>query len=894
MRKSFLKIFSIILIILVTLIAISVVSYSYISDVIVTNNVGDNLTSILNSTTYTIDQKFDTDYEYYGNLVEEITKDSDSKEKKYTALVNNISNFPSLANVDSGFAYRTTYKDGSDCVYIDGVLYRDNNSTFIGDYFNEEISFINFGRDCNTINDVESKFDVKDYVLYRFGDLFLYIDANQYLANIFNDSESIEFENYYIMFNDGKICYQKDVNDITIFYERLRRENNSDTIVNGISKDFSSVGFSKKVYNDVTYNGKSCHLLTSVIDTEEIDTNLIICLVISTDAARYPINQIVVPLIATFVIITIFVCGAIVLAYVLIDRKNNDINQMINSRINEKVYVIKVNNNGKIISLNDELTKLLVDPKKYDLLSSFNFKETYTNIIGAINTKKRFTVVIPSEECTLGVDVVIGFVTLKRFNKLLLVGNDITEHDNKYNEYRDLALTDKVTTLQNREVFIEGIGKAITKVKDPSNIHKVSLLGIEVFNYKNFISFYGIKIGNAIKQKVSDVLTEILAEEKVEIYYLEETVFGVIFDELTDYNDVLKIVQRIQEYFDRPIIVSTNSLRMMIKCGIYNLDLDTYKTEEPVLIYEKLLKLLQKINNYSLTNVETYNMSVERYFSNEEILESDLKHALDNKEFIMYLQPQYDLDDSRICGFEMLIRWDHPKYFHESPLHFISVAELNGMIVHIGNFVIEETMRIAKELEKYDICLSMNVSPVQLLQTGFVNEVIEIADKYEVKYNRIALEITETYLMENFQLVNDKLIALKTKGFRIHLDDFGTGYSSMLYLKELPIDTIKIDKEFIKFVETDKYSRAICNKIISLGKMLELDIIAEGVETEKQRQYCIKNGCNIIQGFYLSKAVPLEKAIELLEGHNVKKTMTLELEDKSKKKSKKLIKFEDD
>ena len=126
--------------------------------------------------------------------------------------------------------------------------------------------------------------------------------------------------------------------------------------------------------------------------------------------------------------------------------------------------------------------------------------------------------------------------------------------------------------------------------------------------------------------------------------------------------------------------------------------------------------------------------------------------------FLMYLQAQYSIEDEEIHGFEMLIRWNNSKYYHQSPLHFITVAEHNGMIVKIGEFVIDETMRIAKLLEKYNITLSMNVSPVQLLQSGFVNEIIEKANSIDLRKDSIALEITETYLMENFSLVNEKLI----------------------------------------------------------------------------------------------------------------------------------------
>jgi EAL domain-containing protein (putative c-di-GMP-specific phosphodiesterase class I) len=151
-----------------------------------------------------------------------------------------------------------------------------------------------------------------------------------------------------------------------------------------------------------------------------------------------------------------------------------------------------------------------------------------------------------------------------------------------------------------------------------------------------------------------------------------------------------------------------------------------------------------------------------------------------------------------------------------------------------------------------------------------------------VNPSNIALEITETFLMENFDAVNAKLKLLQGYGFKIHLDDFCTGYSSMLYLKELPINSIKIDKEFTRFLNTDSYSRAIVNKLAALANSLELEIIVEGVEDEKQLAFLTKNGCNIIQGFLVSKAVPFNSLVELIEGVNVTKKIEI-ITDKKKK-----------
>jgi EAL domain-containing protein (putative c-di-GMP-specific phosphodiesterase class I) len=155
-----------------------------------------------------------------------------------------------------------------------------------------------------------------------------------------------------------------------------------------------------------------------------------------------------------------------------------------------------------------------------------------------------------------------------------------------------------------------------------------------------------------------------------------------------------------------------------------------------------------------------------------------------------------------------------------------------------------------------------------MLQSGFVRDVEECAKKYQINVKNIAFEITETFLIDAFTEIVDKLKLLKDLGFSIHLDDFGTGYSSMLYLKELPIDTIKVDKEFVKTIVYDQFSRAIVAKVISLAKSLDLNVIVEGVETEEQNQIVIKSGCNIIQGFLISRAVPESEMREILKKYN--------------------------
>lgn len=230
---------------------------------------------------------------------------------------------------------------------------------------------------------------------------------------------------------------------------------------------------------------------------------------------------------------------------------------------------------------------------------------------------------------------------------------------------------------------------------------------------------------------------------------------------------------------------------------------------------------------------------------------------------MMYFQPQYDVLENRIAGFESLIRWNNPKYINISPQEYIELAEKNGLIIEIGNFIVKDVFKNAKLFEQYGIAISINVSPAQLFQAGFVGFLLEEFEKNKLKPGSIAVEITETFLMENFSVVIEKLNILRNHGFRIHLDDFGTGYSSLQYLKELPIDTIKTDKEFIKNLENDKTSQLIIKGIIGMAKSINLSVISEGVETKGQAEILKRAGTNYFQGWLISKAVPLDKALDM-------------------------------
>ena len=236
---------------------------------------------------------------------------------------------------------------------------------------------------------------------------------------------------------------------------------------------------------------------------------------------------------------------------------------------------------------------------------------------------------------------------------------------------------------------------------------------------------------------------------------------------------------------------------------------------------------------------------------------------------LLYYQPQIDLASGRTAGFEALIRWQHPERGLVAPADFIPLAEETGLILPLGQWVLESACaRIFAWADRpgmADLTVAVNVSAHQLRQHNFVEEVLSAVDRTNADPHKLKLELTESMLIDNIEDVIIKMNALKSHGIRFSLDDFGTGYSSLSYLKRLPLGQLKIDRSFVTDVLNDANDAAIAQTIVALGQTLGLKVIAEGVETEAQRDFLAEHGCNAYQGYLFSRPVPVEEFESLLE-----------------------------
>jgi EAL domain-containing protein (putative c-di-GMP-specific phosphodiesterase class I) len=248
-------------------------------------------------------------------------------------------------------------------------------------------------------------------------------------------------------------------------------------------------------------------------------------------------------------------------------------------------------------------------------------------------------------------------------------------------------------------------------------------------------------------------------------------------------------------------------------------------------------------------------------------LESDLRRSLEAQRFLLHYQAQV-AGEGRITGAEVLVRWLHPQRGLVSPAEFIPLAEETGLILPLGHWVLKtacvQLTRWANRPEMAHLTLAVNVSAHQFRQPDFVEQVLAILEDTGANPNRLKLELTESLLVHNVDEIIEKMFALKAKGVGFSLDDFGTGYSSLSYLKRLPLDQLKIDQSFVRDVLIDPNDAAISRTIVALAQGLGLSVIAEGVETESQRDFLAASGCHAYQGYFFSRPVPLEEFEKLV------------------------------
>lgn len=440
---------------------------------------------------------------------------------------------------------------------------------------------------------------------------------------------------------------------------------------------------------------------------------------------------------------------------------------------------------------------------------------------------------------------------------------DITKFKYQNEELTYMAYYDSLTGLYNRNYFVRLLGDFVRQAKKENAV--VSVLLIDIDDFRKINDSMGIIVGDELVQQFGSTLKE-LSSENVIVSHLNSDVYCIAVYDPVGSRSVEHLHRSIQRSTREPFRLSGGQeLSITVSVGVAEFPEAASSALELINCAEIVMFKGKAMGKNTIQYFDT--PILHEFLQNIEI-ENKLKEAVFSNNFLLHFQPQYYTGNQRLRGVEALIRWKDAGEHMISPSVFIPIAEKNGTIIPIGNWVVEQSIRQYAEWKKkygYRMIMSINISSLQYNKENFVDMLIQVMNKYQVRPSEIELEITESILIEDFNEVSEKLKLLREYGVRISLDDFGTGFSSLSYLKKLPIDTLKIDKSFIDTVLTDSATRIITESIINMVKTLGFESIAEGVEDEQQYKYLHAIGCDVIQGFLLGKPLPAAQIEELLK-----------------------------
>ena len=439
---------------------------------------------------------------------------------------------------------------------------------------------------------------------------------------------------------------------------------------------------------------------------------------------------------------------------------------------------------------------------------------------------------------------------------------NISAFKNQNDELTYLAYYDAMTGLYNRNYFVQLLAEFIRRAEEEHSIVSVMFLDIDDFSKVN--DGFGLAVGDEVIQQLGHFLKGFLSENVLVSHFNSDLYCIGIYDPMGKYS-VDSIYQSVQERMKSPFQLSDGqNVMFSVSIGVAEYPEAAQSTLELINYAEIVMFQAKQKGKNSLQYFDT---SILQNFLHNVEIETKLKDAVFNQSFTMNFQPQYQIENKKLRGVEALIRWKDTDGKMISPSVFIPIAEKNGSMITIGAWVIEESIRIFSQWRKdYEVpmILSINISAIQLNHDGFVELIRNTLKKYELEPEFLELEITENVFIEYFNDITEKLMLLREYGIKISLDDFGTGYSSLSYLKKYPFDTLKIDKSFVDTITTDENTRIIVDTIVYMGKKLGCEIIAEGVEQQKQYDYLKKIECNCIQGYLLGRPSTPEEIEHLL------------------------------
>ena len=442
---------------------------------------------------------------------------------------------------------------------------------------------------------------------------------------------------------------------------------------------------------------------------------------------------------------------------------------------------------------------------------------------------------------------------------------DVTSLKRSHERLMHDAVHDSLTSLPNRELFMDRLQGAITRARE-GKANRPTVMFIDIDRFKNVNKSFGLAVGDSMLLTLGRRLSRHLNPQDT-LARLGSDQFAILMISDPDPRQVATLAERVRRALRTPMkiggkeIVLTASIGIVVDDGVQGAAQDFLREGEIAMLRAK---------RAGADRIEIFTASMRGEDENRLPLESDLRKALEKRQLAVLYQPITRLASNQLAGFEALIRWDHPTHGQLGPEEFVPIAEEAGFIGELGSYVLgqalEEASRWHKILprERDPLFVSVNVSSRQLFRQDLVQEIRLMLAKEQVPKGTLKLEITESLVMENPERAVEILTWLKTFGASLALDDFGTGYCSLSYLHRFPCDTIKVDKSLVRDSGLNGSTPLILRSIIALAHELGKEVVAEGVETAEDAAYLRSIGCEYAQGFYYGEPMTAKEVEDLL------------------------------
>ena len=441
------------------------------------------------------------------------------------------------------------------------------------------------------------------------------------------------------------------------------------------------------------------------------------------------------------------------------------------------------------------------------------------------------------------------------------IGRDITEHKRNEDENQRLAFYDTLTGLPNRRLLLDRLSQAL--VTTSRNHQQAALLFIDLDNFKDLNDTLGHDLGDKLLEKVANRLVTCVRQgDTVARFGGDEFVVmleALNYDVGSAINQVKVVGEKILAAMNRPFDLSGKEHYSTPSIGIAVFSGHQQSMDE---VLKRADLAMYQAKAAGRNTLRFFDPALQAALADRVALEADLCYGLEHGQLMLFYQPIVD-EKGTVTGVEALSRWQHPQRGMVAPANFIPMAEETGLILPLGRWVLQTACRQlvawSSDPMTQDVSIAVNVSAREFRQPEFANQVIETLRKTGASPKRLQLELTESLLLSDVQDAIRKMEQLKALGVRFSLDDFGTGYSSLSYLKRLPLDQLKIDQSFVRDVLTDPNDAAIARTVVALAHSLGLSVVAEGVETEGQRDFLLASGCKSFQGYLFGPPVPVHE-----------------------------------